>query len=581
MADISQEVRLNEIQTLSTKTRSLLADPSLIDRLKETISSSGYAGDPRPALIVYVAITSRLLDRPLNIVFVAQSGSGKNVSIEHVLPLFPQDAYFIIRASSPLALVYSEEDFSHRTVILWEADSLPEEGPAASAIRSLMSDQRIEYQVVERDESGHHKIRTVNKQGPSGIITTSIRPVKSQASTRMLTVTISDTPEQTKAVLHAIAKKESGILCLTDPDNWVSLQRWLALAGTKEVIVPFASALADSVSTATVRIRRDFSQVLTVIKTIALLHQVQREKDEKGRVIASLDDYEITRWLLEDIFSASTTEGITPAIQETVKAVNDLYSHQNPISFTQLADHLGLSKSTISYRINRAIEGGWIINRSKQRGAAAQLEPGIPMPENNQLPPVDALVRVLSPENHATTRTLEENIVNPSSNDGEEVFEPPFEQLFEYSGETESECENSHSSETVRAFESKTNNSIHTTNKNPTPDSGLAYELVQKARECEAIFLFENGKARIRAPEPLSSELLDNLRSHKADVLSELRYELSDKAKYWLEEWRKISLPKWRRILQESIEAKDKKREEYARWMLCEVLEDPEYRGES
>ena len=42
-------------------------------------------------------------------------------------------------------------------------------------------------------------------------------------------------------------------------------------------------------------------------------------------------------------------------------------------------------------------------------------------------------------------------------------------------------------------------------------------------------------------------------------------------------EWRRVSLPEWRRILQESIGSGNTRREEYARWMLREILLDPEY----
>jgi hypothetical protein len=44
-----------------------------------------------------------------------------------------------------------------------------------------------------------------------------------------------------------------------------------------------------------------------------------------------------------------------------------------------------------------------------------------------------------------------------------------------------------------------------------------------------------------------------------------------------LEEWRRVSIPQWWRILQESIQQGDSRREEYARWMLQEVLLDPDY----
>ncbi len=47
---------------------------------------------------------------------------------------------------------------------------------------------------------------------------------------------------------------------------------------------------------------------------------------------------------------------------------------------------------------------------------------------------------------------------------------------------------------------------------------------------------------------------------------------------FLLESWRKSAIPTWRRILKESIENHETKREEYARWMLVDILEDPEYK---
>ena len=90
-----------------------------------------------------------------------------------------------------------------------------------------------------------------------------------------------------------------------------------------------------------------------------------------------------------------------------------------------------------------------------------------------------------------------------------------------------------------------------------------------------------NDRLRIKAPRALPVELMTELKEAKAEVLTELRRELKDQAECWLlEEWYRISLPEWRRILNKSIEGQDKKREEYARWMLREILEDPEYEEE-
>lgn len=472
--EISRESLSREAQGLANQITNLLHEPLIFERLKQAIRASGYAGDLRPALIVFVAITSRLLGRPINLFILAASGSGKNASIEFVLSFFPEDAYYIVRASSPLALVYSEEDFKNRTVIIWEADSLPEDGPAASAIRSLMSDQRLEYQVVERDESGHQTVRLISKEGPTGLITTSTKHLQEQASTRMLTVTISDSPEQTRAVLKAIANKESSGNSIQDFSEWVSFQKWLAIAGKKEVFIPYASKLAELIPADAIRVRRDFSQVLAVIKVFAIIHQEQRENDASGRIIASLEDYELTRWLLEETFSTSITGGITPAVRETVQSVIELYLPDSPVSLSQLAEKLGLSKSTISYRVNRALDGGWLVNRSNRRGASAQLEPGLPMPDNNQLPTAEAFVCVVPPENHSNTRTLLENPGFSKLNENQKVYESafehfqpfehskPFEQSFEHFETPQSEAKNTDFEESVRMDTPKTEEVIHT-----------------------------------------------------------------------------------------------------------------------
>ena len=46
---------------------------------------------------------------------------------------------------------------------------------------------------------------------------------------------------------------------------------------------------------------------------------------------------------------------------------------------------------------------------------------------------------------------------------------------------------------------------------------------------------------------------------------------------WMLWEWRRVSIPLWRNILEESVSKADASREAYARWMLREILLDPEY----
>jgi GTPase involved in cell partitioning and DNA repair len=80
--------------------------------------ANGYAGRLEPAQLAYVALTSRLLEgRPINLALMGDPAAGKNATIDAALALIPRKGVYEFTASSPTALVYTDEDFQHRVVI--------------------------------------------------------------------------------------------------------------------------------------------------------------------------------------------------------------------------------------------------------------------------------------------------------------------------------------------------------------------------------------------------------------------------------------------------------------------------------
>ena len=73
-----------------------------------------------------------------------------------------------------------------------------------------------------------------------------------------------------------------------------------------------------------VRLRRDFKTVLMLIRAHALLHQATRQKDEAGRIIATIEDYAAVRELVADLVAAGVEATVRPEVRETVAAVADL-----------------------------------------------------------------------------------------------------------------------------------------------------------------------------------------------------------------------------------------------------------------
>lgn len=368
----------------------LLLAPDLMEQIGEAMRRGGYAGDLLAPLLAYVAFTSRWLDRPMNLAFVAPSAAGKNRAIDSAMRLQPPDASHFIRAGSPRCLIYSDQEYAHRVVIFGEADSIPKEGSAASAIRSLAEDNVMIYEVVERvPKTNQFKTRRIEKPGPTGLITTSTRSLGFEMGTRVLEVSLPDDPRQTRAIMRAQALAAQGVgVNVPDLTAFLDAQAWLGTCGVHAVVVPFADCLAELIPSDAVRMRRDFRQLITCIQAVALLHQCQRTLTANGVVEATLEDYEIVRGLLAPVFDSTNADGLTDAIRETVDAV----APGERVTESALAMRLRVSKSTVSYRVARAINRGWLENHETRKGCAAKIARGAPLPATGTcLPTPDAV----------------------------------------------------------------------------------------------------------------------------------------------------------------------------------------------
>jgi hypothetical protein len=383
----------------------LLRDPCLLDRVGEAIHACGYAGNLNVPLLVYIGLTSRALDRPLNLALVGPSAAGKNRAVDIARALIPPEAVYVVTAGSARALVYSAESFEHRMVIFGEADSIPEDGPAAAAVRSIAEDQRMVYDVVEKHgTTGQHATRRIEKPGPTGLITTSTKSLGEQLGTRVLEVPMSDEEGQTRSIMRAHASRvQPNARREIDLEPLLAVQRWLTVAGVREIVIPFSDWLAERLPAHTVRMRRDFRQLLTTIQAVAFLYQCQRDRTPDGAIIATIDDYDVARRLLAPIFDSLAAEAVTPAVRQTVETIQS----DEEVSEGELARRLGLAKSTVSYRVRRALRGGWILNRETRQGHTARLARGAALPQAmSALPSVEELQQVFDGSNEVGEHPL-------------------------------------------------------------------------------------------------------------------------------------------------------------------------------
>jgi hypothetical protein len=365
----------------------------ILDALADDAAIAGVTGEVRNVKLIYLVLTSRLLNRLASIVVKGQSSSGKSWTTQAVVRFFPESAYYEMTAASEHALIYDKEPLEHRTLVIYETSGLESE-KFSYVVRSLLSEGRLRYPtVVKRD--GELETVMIEREGPTNLITTTTAlRLHSENETRLLSLASDESAGQTTEVLAALATEDDGDE--VDYGQWHALQRWLEL-GENRVTIPYAKQLAKLVPPVAVRLRRDFGSLLALIRAHALLHQGTRERDAKGRIVATIADYEVVRDLVADVLSEGVEKTVKPEVRELVAKVRELVvDDETEVTQRQLARALRLDKGAVSRRAKAALDAGFLVNREERRGRPHRLVPGDPLPDDQPiLPTVEAVEQEL------------------------------------------------------------------------------------------------------------------------------------------------------------------------------------------
>jgi hypothetical protein len=360
--------------------------PRILDLLAEDAARAGVTGETRTVKLVYLAATSRLLDRLASIVVKGQSSSGKSWAVQRTLRFFPESAFYEMTAASEHALIYDKEPLAHRLLVIYEASGLESE-KFSYIVRSLLSEGQLRYPtVIKRD--GELETVMIEREGPTNLVTTTTAlRLHHESETRLLSLASDESPQQTSDVLEALAEEDDDP---PDHERWHALQRWLEL-GERRVTIPYAEQLARLIPPVAVRLRRDFGSLLALIRSHALLHQASRERDGKGRIVATVDDYVVVRQLLADVISEAVERTVKPEVREIVEKVRELvdadFDGEVEVTQRQLVSELKLDKGSVSRRVRAALGGGYLVNREERRGRPHRLVPGDPLPDDIEILP--------------------------------------------------------------------------------------------------------------------------------------------------------------------------------------------------
>lgn len=256
----------------------LLTSPDLMARILADFAALGVVGEESNKLVGYLAAVSRLLDRPLALLIQSSSAAGKSSLMDAVLDLMPDEAQLRYSAMSGQSLFYmGSTNLKHKILAIAEEEGAQQ---ASYALKLLQSDGQVSMASTGKDaHTGQLVTQEYRVEGPVMLfLTTTAIDLDEELMNRCLVLSVNESREQTRAI-HAVQRQREtldGLLARSEREVILAVHRNAQrLLQPLAVVNPYAGQL--SFRDDQTRNRRDHVKYLTLIRSIALLQQYQRE----------------------------------------------------------------------------------------------------------------------------------------------------------------------------------------------------------------------------------------------------------------------------------------------------------------
>ena len=282
----------------------LLRDPKLLERILADYERCGVVGEETNKLVCYLASVSRKLDEPLAIIIQSSSAAGKSWLMNAVLQMMPEEEQVKYSAMTGQSLFYmSETNLRHKILAIVEEEGAER---ASYALKLLQSEGELTIASTGKDPtSGRLVTHEYRVEGPVMILlTTTAVEVDEELLNRCIVLTVDEDREQTRAIHRLQRERQTleGLLAKRERDHILAVHRNAQrLLRPVHVTNPFARELTflDDQT----RTRRDHLKYLTLIRSIALLHQYQRPTKRVTHHGQAVQYIEAT---IDDIAAANT-----------------------------------------------------------------------------------------------------------------------------------------------------------------------------------------------------------------------------------------------------------------------------------
>ena len=264
--------------------------PGLIARINAQLGAGGIVGEEAGRLLLFSALASHAMPTTLHVLVQGSSGSGKSRLLDVVTRSMPAERVRRYTRVTDNAFYNQHPDhFRHTALVIEDMDGLAED--AELALRELQTSEALRTATSVKDE------RTGRIGGGEKVVW---GPVASAACTtrgevyednvsRCVTVAVDESAEQTARIIEYQNARAAGEVSRESEEAARSLLAdYVRLLDSYEVVNPYAARVAMPAGAH--KVRRLNELYLTLVRQVTLMHQHQRAKDARGRLVATVED---------------------------------------------------------------------------------------------------------------------------------------------------------------------------------------------------------------------------------------------------------------------------------------------------
>ncbi len=339
-----------------------LKSGSLWDRTIEDIAETGIIGERSNALIAYMAYTSRKREKPLHIMCLGASGTGKTYLQEKIGALIPDEEKIEITSLSDNALYYfGRTELKHKLILIEDLDGAEN---VLYPLRELQSKRRISKTVTTKDNKGNLKTLNLTVEGPVSVsgCTTRERIYEDNAN-RCILLYIDDSKAQDRRIMDYQRKASAGVIStVVQERKKFLLQDVQRVLRPIKVINPYAEYI--DLPPEVFKPRRTLLILLSFIETVTYYHQYQRKVHTNqytgGQYIKStIKDIELSFELMQPVLFAKSDE-LSKGCRRFLERLKSVIGQGSSFYSQDIRRQFRLSSSTVHRYIRELKNNGYI-----------------------------------------------------------------------------------------------------------------------------------------------------------------------------------------------------------------------------